>query len=49
MNSEIKGAWKHRELRILVVGEGVSIGPLGLTWPMAKLSVAITVSTLPAK
>ena len=41
MNSEIKGAWKHRELRILVVGEGVSIfgslvSRLALPWTAAR-------------
>ncbi|MBK5331280.1 MAG: MFS transporter [Ilumatobacteraceae bacterium] len=41
MNSEIKGAWKHRELRVLVLGEGVSmfgslVSRLALPWTAAR-------------
>ena len=41
MNREIVAAWKHRELRILVVGEGVSmfgslVARLALPWTAAR-------------
>lgn len=41
MNPEIAAAWKHRELRILVIGEGVSmfgslVSRLALPWTAAR-------------
>jgi Na+/melibiose symporter-like transporter len=41
MNAEISAAWKHRELRILVIGEGVStfgslVSRLALPWTAAR-------------
>ena len=41
MNDEISAAWKHRDLRILVIGEGVStfgslVSRLALPWTAAR-------------
>jgi MFS family permease len=41
MNAEISAAWKHRELRILVIGDGVStfgslVSRLALPWTAAR-------------
>ena len=41
MNADIAAAWKHRELRILVIGEGVStfgslVSRFALPWTAAR-------------
>ena len=41
MNAELRAAWKHRELRILIVGDGVStfgslVSRLALPWTAAR-------------